>query len=99
MLYDYQNEESSTNLLRYRHFIKRHTKLYRELFLRYEGNDTKSSRVPKNLQTFDKKLVQSISSTNLMKMIKEFNLMPNAGGFITTLRLRQDIPYLIKLIN
>ena len=34
-----------------------------------------------------------------MKMIKEFDLMPAVGGFITTLRLRQDIPHLIKLIN
>ena len=25
--------------------------------------------------------------------------MPAVGGFITTLRLRQDIPLLIKLIN
>ena len=86
-------------MLRYRHFTKRHQKPYRELFLRYEGNNTKSSRVPNSLQTFDKKLNQSISSTNLMKMIKEFELMPAVGGFITTLRLRQDIPHLIKLIN
>ena len=32
-------------------------------------------------------------------MIKELELMPAVGGFITTLRLRQDIPLLIKLIN
>ena len=34
-----------------------------------------------------------------MRMIKDLDLMPAAGGFITTLRLRQDIPLIIKLIN
>ena len=45
--------ESATNLLRYRHFVKKHQKLYRELFTRYEGNETKTSRVPKSQLTFD----------------------------------------------
>ena len=52
-LYDYAQVESATNILRYRHFIKRHQKLYKELFTRYEGNNTKSSRVPKSQLTFD----------------------------------------------
>ena len=34
-----------------------------------------------------------------MRIIKDFDLMPQSGGFITSLRLRQDIPALIKLVN
>ena len=100
-LYDYQNIESATNLLRYRHFIKRNLKLYREIFSRFEGNSSKSSRILKSQQTFDtqKKLAKVVSSTNLLKFIKEFELMPQAGGFISSLRIRQDVPMLIKLIN
>ena len=89
-LYDYQQLESATNLLRYRHFVKKHTRLYKEVFARYEGNETKTSRVPKSQMTFDakKKLNQVISSRNLLRLIKDFDLMPQAGGFITNLRLR-----------
>ena len=52
-LYDYRSLESATNVLRYRHFVKRHQKLYREIFNRYEGNNTRTSRVPKSQLTFD----------------------------------------------
>lgn len=78
-LYDYHDGyESATNLLRYRHFVKRHLKLYKEIFARYEGNSTRTSRVPKSLLTFDaqKKNNQVISGPNLIKFIKEFELMP-----------------------
>lgn len=34
-----------------------------------------------------------------MKFIKDFDLVPGVGGFITSLRLRHDIPHMIKLIN
>ena len=34
-----------------------------------------------------------------MRMIKDLDLMSAVGGFVTTLRLRQDIPYMLKLIN
>jgi hypothetical protein len=51
--------------------------------------------------TFDNKSKMNsvISSQGLTKLIKDFDLMPQAGGFIITLRIRQDIPLLIKLIN
>lgn len=100
-LYDYEHLESATNLLRYRHFVKKHMKLFKDIFGRYEGNETKTSRVPKSQMTFDakKRLSQVISSRNLLRLIKDFDLMPQAGGFITSLRLRQDIPLLIKLVN
>ena len=32
-------------------------------------------------------------------MIKELDLMPQQGSFITSLRIRQDIPFMIKHIN
>jgi len=100
-LYDYGILESATNLLRYRHFLKRHTKLMRELFARYHGNESNKSRVLKSQQTFDKQQQQSkvISSTNLLRMVKELDLMPQQDSFISQLRIRQDIPALVKLIN
>lgn len=42
---------------------------------------------------------QVISSQGLIKMIKELDVMPTAGSFVTSIRIRQDIPLLIKLIN
>lgn len=32
-------------------------------------------------------------------MVKDLDLMPQQGNFLTSLRIRQDIPALIKLIN
>ena len=71
------------------------------MFGRYEGNDSKTSRVPPSQKTFDvqKEINKVISNQNLMKLLKDFDLVPTAGGFLTTLRLRQDIPALIRLIN
>ena len=50
------------------------------------------------------KIGHVISSINLNKFIKDFDLMghqgeKSGGNFITSLRLRQDVPTLIKLIN
>jgi hypothetical protein len=46
-----------------------------------------------------KKMNQVISSQGLIKMIKELDIIPTAGSFVTAIRIRQDIPLLIKLIN
>ena len=55
----------------------------------------------KNQMTFEnkKRMNQVISSQGLIKMIKELDVMPTAGSFVTSIRIRQDIPLLIKLIN
>ena len=65
-------KESQTDILKYRQVLKRHKRLFKEIFGRYAGNTTRQRQ--QSIQTFDLVGAQSmiISGINLGKMIKDF---------------------------